>query len=86
MKSILLSFIPNVTLVPKPGQRQYHLLLTVPGIGRVLGMTILFEVDAIERFETVKDFISYSRLVKGSVASAGKLKGLTGGKMGIRTI
>jgi transposase len=45
-------------------------------------MTILFELDAIERFPTVKDFLSYSRLVKGSVASAGKLKGLTGGKMG----
>jgi transposase len=43
---------------------------------------ILFELDAIERFPTVKDFLSYSRLVKGSVASAGKVKGLTGGKMG----
>ena len=62
--------------------RDYHLLMTVPGIGRVLGMTILFELDAIERFATVKDFLSYSRLVKGSVASAGKVKGLTGGKMG----
>jgi transposase len=45
-------------------------------------MTILFELDTVERFPTVKDFLSYSRLVKGSVASAGKLKGLTGGKMG----
>lgn len=62
--------------------RNYHLLLTVPGIGRVLGMTILFEIDTVERFETVKDFLSYARLVKGSVASAGKVKGLTGGKMG----
>ena len=62
--------------------RDYHLLLTVPGIGRILAMTILFELDAIERFATVKDFLSYARLVKGSVASAGKVKGLTGGKMG----
>jgi len=62
--------------------RDYHLLLTVPGIGRVLGMTILFEIDTIGRFPTVKDFLSYGRLVKGSVASAGKFKGLTGGKMG----
>ncbi len=67
----------------KAGQgRNYHLLLTVPGIGRILAMTILFETDAIERFPTVKDYVSYCRLVKGSVASAGKLKGLTGGKMG----
>lgn len=62
--------------------RDYQLLNTVPGIGRILAMTILFELDAIERFPTVKDFLSYSRLVKGSVASAGKVKGLTGGKMG----
>ena len=62
--------------------RDYRLLLSVPGIGRILAMTILFEIDSIERFPTVKDFLSYCRLVKGSVASAGKVKGLTGGKMG----
>ena len=28
--------------------RDYHLLLTVPGIGRVLAMTILFEIDTID--------------------------------------
>jgi transposase len=62
--------------------RDFHLLLSVPGIGEVLAMTILFEMDTVERFPMVKDFLSYSRLVKGSVASAGKIKGLTGGKMG----
>jgi transposase len=60
----------------------YNLLLSVPGIGPVLAMTILYEIDTIDRFPTVKDFASYCRLVKGSVASAGRLKGLTGGKMG----
>jgi transposase len=62
--------------------RDYGLIKTVPGIGRILALTILFEVDRIDRFPTVKDFCSYSRLVKGSVASAGKVKGLCGGKMG----
>lgn len=62
--------------------RDFGLLMTVPGIGRILAMTILFEIDTIGRFPSVKDFTSYSRLVKGSVASAGKVKGLTGGKMG----
>lgn len=62
--------------------RNYHLLLSVPGIGRILAMTLLFEIDTIDRFPTVKDFLSYCRLVKGSVASAGKIKGLKGGKMG----
>ena len=62
--------------------RDYQLLQTVPGVGQVLGLTILFEMDAVARFPTAKDFLSYSRLVKGSVASAGKVKGLCGGKMG----
>lgn len=60
----------------------FNILLSIHGIGRVLAMTILFEIDTIKRFPTVKDFLSYCRLVKGSVASAGKVKGLTGGKMG----
>ncbi len=66
----------------KKKNRDLLLLLSVPGIGRILAMTILYEIDDINRFPTVKDFLSYCRLVKGSVASAGKLKGLTGGKMG----
>lgn len=62
--------------------RDYHLLMSMHGIGRTLAMTILYEMDTVVRFPTVKDFISYCRLVKGSVASAGKMMGLTGGKMG----
>ncbi len=59
-----------------------QVLLSTPGIGKILAMTMLYEIDTITRFPTVKDFTSYCRLVKGSVASAGKVKGLTGGKMG----
>src|SRR5437870_9030094 len=66
----------------KVASREYALLLTVPGIGESLGLTILHEVGDIERFPTVKDFLSYCRLVKGTVASAGKIKGLRGAKLG----
>jgi transposase len=62
--------------------REYALLQSVPGIGENLGQTILYEIGDIERFPTVKDFLSYCRLVKGSVASAGKIKGLRGAKLG----
>jgi len=62
--------------------RQYALIQTVPGIGEHLGLTILYEIGDIERFPTVKDFVSYCRLVKGTVASAGKIKGLRGAKLG----
>ena len=62
--------------------REYALLQTVPGIGENLGLTLLYEIGNIERFPTVKDFLSYCRLVKGTVASAGKIKGLRGAKLG----
>src|SRR6059036_1909795 len=62
--------------------REYALLQTVPGIGEHLGLTILYEIGDIQRFPTVKDFLSYCRLVKGTVASAGKIKGLRVAKLG----
>jgi transposase len=62
--------------------REFSLLKTIPGIGESLGLTILYEIGDIERFPSVKDFLSYCRLVKGTVASAGKIKGLRGAKLG----
>jgi transposase len=62
--------------------RDYTLLKTVPGIGEHLGLTLLYEIGDISRFPTVKDFLSYCRLVKGTVASAGKIKGLRGARLG----
>jgi transposase len=69
-------------LTKQTAPRDYALLQTVPGIGEHLGLTILYEIGDIERFPTVKDFLSYCRLVKGTVASAGKIKGLRGAKLG----
>jgi transposase len=69
-------------LTKRTAPREYALLQTVPGIGEHLGMTILYEIGDIGRFPTVKDFVSYCRLVKGTVASAGKIKGLRGAKLG----
>ena len=66
----------------KVASRDYALLQSVPGIGENLGLTILYEIGDINRFPTVKDFLSYCRLVKGTVASAGKIKGLRGAKLG----
>ena len=69
-------------LTKESAPREYALLQTVPGIGEHLGMTVLYEIGDITRFPTVKDFLSYCRLVKGTVASAGKIKGLRGAKLG----
>ncbi len=50
----------------------YQLLRSVPGIGPILSLVILYEIYDIKRFETVGNFISYFRLVKCSHESAGK--------------
>ena len=58
------------------------LLRTVPGIGEILSLVILYEIHTIERFPTVQDFSSYCRLVKCKKESAGKSYGTTGRKIG----
>ena len=51
-----------------------HVLLrTIPGIGPILSLVILYEIHDINRFATVGNFISYARLVKCPHESAGKL-------------
>ena len=60
----------------------FHLLRSVPGIGKILALTILYEIHDIQRFPTVQDFASYSRLIKCAKESAGKRLGTSGGKIG----
>jgi len=60
----------------------YDKLLTIPGIGRILGMTITMEVGEIQRFKTDGDFASYSRMVDARRLSNGKTKGQNNQKCG----
>ena len=60
----------------------YALLKSIPGIGRILGLVILYEMENINRFPTVQDFVSYSRLVKSAKESNGKKYGSGGKKIG----
>ena len=60
----------------------YFRLRSVPGVGRVLGLTILYEIHDIDRFPRVQDFVSYCRLVKSAKESAGKIIGSSGNKIG----
>ena len=48
------------------------LLRTVPGIGSILSLVILYEIHDINRFPTVQDFASYARLIKPKKQSGGK--------------
>jgi transposase len=58
------------------------LVRTVPGLGQVLGLSILYEIERIERFPRVQQFLSYGRLVKPTKSSAGKILGHSGAKIG----
>jgi transposase len=60
----------------------YFRLRSIPGVGRVLGLTILYEIHEISRFPSVQDFVSYCRLVKSAKESAGKIIGSSGKKIG----
>lgn len=60
----------------------FQLLRTIPGIGPILGLVLLYEVDQIARFPEVGNFLSYSRLVRCEHESAGKKKGTGGKKIG----
>jgi len=58
------------------------LLRSIQGVGPILSLVLLYEINDIKRFETVQQFASYCRLVKCSHESAGKKKGTGGGKIG----
>lgn len=60
----------------------FYRLRSVPGIGEILALVILYEVHDIGRFEQVGDFVSYCRLVKCAKESAGKRYGFSGKKIG----
>lgn len=59
-----------------------YLLQTIHGVGRILGLTMLYEIHTVDRFASVQDFSSYARLVKAVKSSAGKPLGTSGAKIG----
>ena len=53
----------------------YQNLTTMPGVGLVLGLTIMLETGDINRFSTVGNYSSYCRKVPSQWTSNGKIKG-----------
>ncbi|MGH9554971.1 MAG: IS110 family transposase, partial [Terriglobales bacterium] len=53
----------------------FRVLTTTPGIGEVLGTTIMLETGSIGRFAAVGNFASYARCVDSQRLSNGKKKG-----------
>ena len=61
---------------------EYEPLLTIPGVGVILGLTIMLETGEIARFPHVGNFTSYCRCVRANKMSNGKSKGKNNGKNG----
>ena len=57
-------------------------LQSTPGVGLVISLTILLEIDAVERFDTRQQFCSYARLCGAVQESAGKRCGVGNRKAG----
>jgi len=60
----------------------FHLLKTIGGVGKILGLTMLYEIHDIRRFSSVGEFLSYARLIRCTHESSGKKLGVGGAKIG----
>jgi len=65
-------------------KQQYELLLTIPGVGTILSLTIMLETGPIDRFDHAGKYASYCRKVPTRWTSAGKGKGSGNKKNGNR--
>ena len=63
---------------------EYQKLLTVPGIGKILGLTIMLETGNIGRFKKAGNYVSYCRCARSKRESNGKKKGQNNSKNGNR--
>jgi transposase len=71
-----------VTTAKQHDANTLDLLQTVPGIGKIRSLVLLYEMHDIARFPRVQAFVSYCRLVKCAKESAGKRYGTSGTKIG----
>ena len=63
-------------------REELQILQTTPGVGPIISLTILYEIDSIYRFKTRQRFSSYCRLARPSHTSNGKNVGGGNSKCG----
>ena len=66
----------------KEYRQELSIIQSIHGIGEIIALTILYEIDSIDRFQRVQDFVSYCRLIKCAHESAGKKYSGSNGKIG----
>ena len=67
--------LERVVLARAKLEPAFEKLLSVDGIGKIIGMTIMYEAGTMERFSKVGQFASYARCVSSSRWSNDKKKG-----------
>ncbi len=67
--------IEGVVLKKIKLQEPFMYLETVPGIGKILSLTIMLETGPVDRFAKVGNYVSYCRKVPTKWTSNGKAKG-----------
>jgi transposase len=60
----------------------FYRLRSIPGVGKILSLVLLYEIHDIRRFAGEGQFLSYARLVRPRKTSAGKVTGGGGAKIG----
>lgn len=74
--------LENIILSSVSDDQRFELLQTIPGVGKILALTILYESGDINRFQSAKHFCSYARVVPGIAQSSGVSKRGRGSKQG----
>ena len=80
MRNMIEFLTPNIKLMEQQirdrakshDRASLNILLSVPGIGDIFSLIILYEICDINRFQSHQKFCSYARLVKCERSSAGK--------------
>jgi transposase len=62
--------------------QEMALLQSIPGVGLVISLTVLLEIDTVDRCDTRQQFCSYARLIAPPLESAGKKVGVGCRKQG----
>ena len=60
----------------------YYLLNSIPGVGKILALVLLYEIHDIRRFADEGQFLSYARLIRPLKRSSNKVVGGGGSKIG----
>jgi transposase len=74
--------LASVRMAKQHDPDTFYRLQSVPRIGKILRLVLLYEIHDIRRFPRVHDFLSSCRLVKCAQTSAGKRYGTSGAKIG----